>query len=176
MRQERYIDLTSPKPSLSAPRVRESFLFVCNLRTGLSLQSSGGYVFHKWTLAFVTEGLGFARFCRARRRVGLQIAKYKLDSGKNHLGHLRSTKQQHRVTQSAVEDPPIAIASDPDEAIVVVGPDCEFLRRGARFGQVDAHEHVQLLPRVWSARGKMVQLVHVGYIVAFKLFGEWAVW
>jgi hypothetical protein len=53
---------------------------------------------HWFIPSFVTEGLRFARFSRARRCVGFQIAKYKLDSGKNHLRHLRSAKQQHGVT------------------------------------------------------------------------------
>ena len=83
-------------------------------------------------LPYVGTGLFvLSRFFRAGRCVGFQIAKHKLDSAKHHLGHLRSAKQQHRVTQSAVEDAPIAIAPDPDESIIIVGPDCQATAPGA---------------------------------------------
>src|SRR5260370_42391218 len=84
-------------PAVPRERIEECsvFLFI----SVLSPEESRQCVFHSGhRFMFVTEGLRFVRFLGAGRCVGFQVAKYKLNSGENHLGHLRSAKQQRRVT------------------------------------------------------------------------------
>jgi hypothetical protein len=69
----------------------------------------------------------------------LRVVKYKVDSDKKTVGPSAECQTATLVTQSAVEDPPFAIASDPAESIIIVEPDCRRQRWGPRFGQVDAH-------------------------------------